>query len=424
MGNCRSKNGKVDQKNAGNSAATNTAKEHDLCRDDSDGSKSFLDGTASSSSIATADDNTDTTAALVQALIPIALPIVRRALCQQLVGEGLVLRDEEPVLSLDDNASSDTDLPLGPIEVHMASLQVADAKSVLRDMELDPEFKWPEHDRVEELMQQQQQVPGSGVGMVVLDLIQFEATVHFGKGIELALPVEGPMGMTATIEVGTGGEIADAWVKLCVPKLRVWFVTESSKMYVAFMERPDIVPRLHVNVDRGKGDFLNMAITEKSTLDDVVEKTLSGFGPNLRDPEKNEESKGGWKKTFSKSWVVDAIGEKISAEINRAAGMGNGSPIEIDLKEQVDSAVCIALGKPRPAEQIRADMKILDEELARSLAHESKPPGSAPKVTKADDANSTNTIAADNEEVQHDPGQSLLGASSCATFEPITRFFQ
>jgi len=411
MGSCRSKNSAATAADGSGERVKNEESSRDS--QDTSFSKSQSDGLTGKK---VEQEDTDTTAALVHALIPIVLPIVRRALCKQLIDGGFILRDEEPVISYD-NKSSDNDLPLSPIKVLMEGLRVVDAKSVQQDMDLDQDFKWPERERVEKLMKM---IPGVGIGMVVLDLIGFEAEIHLGKGIELALPVDGPMGSKATIEVGSGGKIVDPSLKIRFPKLRVWFVNETSKLYAAFMERPNIVPYLHANVDRGNGDFLDMTITEDGTLDDIVETALSGFGPNRCDAQQREKRSGNFSSFFSKGWVANAIGHKISEEINKVAGMGNGNPIEVDLKEQIDNAKSVALGEPRPVEEIREEIKLLEAELERSLAQESEGERQDKKHSKG----TTNHTGAVTEESKEVPNENESEFASCSAFEPFQRCLQ
>lgn len=69
----------------------------------------------------------------------------------------------------------------------------------------------------------------------------------------------------------------------------MWIVQEETKeqnnnkkqvkAYIAFIGHPNLMPHVHVNADRGKGDFLQMVLDEAGSLDDIVESVLMGFGP-------------------------------------------------------------------------------------------------------------------------------------------------
>ena len=216
-------------------------------------------------------------------------------------------------------------------------------------------------------------IQGKGQGMVVLDILGAGMQVRFGSGIELTVPIEGPLGITADLEIGSGGSIREAWIQLEIPRLRVWFVTDTRRLYLAFLERPRLVPNLHINVDRGKGDFLDMEFKGGGGLDDTIETVLCGFGPSSSvtmaganeknkkkgNPRKASTRQGRSRSTEKQSWVANALGRRISEILGAFAGVGNNRPLEIDLNETIQESIDVALGKPRPVKQIIADMELL-----------------------------------------------------------------
>jgi hypothetical protein len=300
-------------------------------------------------------------ATLIRTLLPLVLPIVRQVASQQCIAEKMVLLNEVQVVEQQEKGLKEEQFPIGPIEFHLETVQVLDYTTLATDMQNMPEFAWPETERLETLMQS-----APDRGMVALDILGVRMRLRLAPGIELTVPVEGPMGITANLEIGTGGTIQEAWFQVEIPKLRVWFVTDTRQLYVAFMARPIILPRVHVNVDRGKGDFWEMEFTgEGAGLDDVVESLLCGFGPSSLTTKKEENNT----KTQAKekrSWVADALGQTIGTFV----GMGDDNPLVIDLNETVQSSIDSALGKPRPVEAIRADIESLEKELA--LAEKAK----------------------------------------------------
>lgn len=299
-------------------------------------------------------------ATLIRALLPLVLPIVRQVASQQCIAEKMVLLNEVQVVEQEESLKEEH-FPIGPIEFHLESVQVLDYTTLATDMQNMPEFAWPETERLKTLMQS---TPDRG--MVALDILGVRMRLRLAPGIEFTVPVDGPMGITATLEIGTGGTIQEAWFQVEIPKLRVWFVTDTRQLYVAFMARPIILPRVHVNVDRGKGDFWEMEFTgEGAGLDDVVESLLCGFGPSSLTTKK-EENNSKTQAKEKRSWVADALGQTIGSFV----GLGDDNPLVIDLNEAVQSSIDSALGKARPVEAIRADIESLEKELA--LAEKAK----------------------------------------------------
>lgn len=293
------------------------------------------------------------TVALIESFLPIVLPIVRTVLSKQLIDRGLILRDEEPVTDFAD-AQMNAGLPISPLGVKVGKMAIVQEGTLRNDMKSMPNFEWPEKERVEELMKRQSE---GGAGMIVLDLADVDVDIYFDRGVELVFPVEGPMGMKADLEVGAGGSIETAGFQLRNLKVRVWFVTETAKLYVAFMDRPDIIPRIHVNVDRGRGDFMNQEYTETGTMiDDVIERVLLGFGPKCHFNAKTSQT----------NRFGNSVGAMLSSAIGTFAHVGNGRPLELELQEQIQSAIDIAMGEPRSVEAIEANIELLKEELEAS----------------------------------------------------------
>ena len=311
-------------------------------------SRSNAEATASSAS----------TSALVHSFFAIAQPIIRRVISKKLIEKVGVLRDEVPVETYDEDQPDNT-LPIKPITINFEDVHVIDPDTLQADMEAMPDFAWPEREKYRELMSHCSE--GGSVDMVVLDLIDFDGELRMDKGVEVAVPVKGPFGTQMELEIGYGDDIEEGWVRIRVPKLRIWYVNETKKLYIAFMDRPDLIPCLNVNVDRGKGDFLSVNFTEEGGLDDVVEEVLSGFGPNLRQ-----------KRDASGSFVGTKVGGLIVSALSKFKDMGNGKPLEVTMEQAIMKSINKAMGKTRPPEVIKADIKRLENELEQSM-RESQP---------------------------------------------------
>lgn len=307
-----------------------------------------------------ADDTASTasTSALVHSFFAIAQPIIRRVISKKLIERVGVLRDELPVEAYDEDQPDNT-LPIKPITINFEDVHVIDPDTLQADMEAMPDFAWPEREKYRELMTHCSE--GGSVDMVVLDLIDFDGELRMDKGVEVAVPVKGPFGSQMELEIGYGDDIEEGWVRIRVPKLRIWYVNETKKLYIAFMDRPDLIPCLNVNVDRGKGDFLSVNFTEEGGLDDVVEEVLSGFGPNLKA-----------KRDSSSSFVGTKVGGLIVSALSKFKNMGNGKPLEVTMEQAIMKSINKAMGKSRPPEVIKADIKRLENELEQSM-RESQP---------------------------------------------------
>lgn len=334
-------------------------------------------------------EDDDSTAALLDAFLPIVLPVVRGALSKNLIDQGSVLRDEKPVTIFDERH-----LPIRPLDVQIGCLQVVSPKELRRDMDAMPKFQWPERDCVEERMKRR---PGGGSDMIVLDLEDVNVEVRFDKGVELTFPVEGPMGMSANLEMGAGGSIDEAFFQLKKLRVRIWFINKTGKVYVAFMERPDIVPHIQVNVDRGRGDFLGTEFTEQgSTLDDMVERILMGFGP-IQEHKRSHTS-----------LIGDGMGKMLSSALGTFLKMGNGRPLELDVQEQIQSTIDLAMGIPRSVELIEADIELLQKELEAS-----KKINDLEEVPTDEETVSDNEAAADPANDTNSMGNWLCGSIPC-----------
>ncbi|CAB9531284.1 expressed unknown protein [Seminavis robusta] len=384
MGNCRSK-----QETAVASSSP-----------PADAKKSHL-RPANTAAVATTTLPSDGTAALIQAVLPTAIPLVCQVVSQQLIADPatLLLKNEEPLTEFDKNAPSDEQV-LRDIQLHMTSIALVNAATLQDDMDRMPTFAWPLATTAPALMAEHK--------MTVLDIVDFYVKVWLGKGIEFAVPVENPFGIPMTLEVGCGGDVIgdDAWFECTIPRLRIWLVqdqaataedkeeeapsdemqsvadstTSSSssnkkqvKAYVAFIGRPNLTPHVHVNADRGKGDFFEMVLDEAGSLDDVVESILMGFGPSEYYEQEQQQQQLASKdmnkkdnKQPKQSWVGNALGKVVSRAIGSFVGVGNNRPLEIDLTDAVTDAIDTAMGKPRPVEVVEADMERLQKELERS----------------------------------------------------------
>jgi len=268
-------------------------------------------------------------------------------------------------------------LPIGNIEVTIENVCVMDPSTVQKDMASHPEFLWPE--KGNDIPSLMKNVPGIGRKMIVLDLIGFNCLIPLNPGMELCFPAELPFGVKANVEIGCGGDVQDAWVRLEIPRVRIWFVSASMKLYVAVMDRPRLTPNLHVNADRGKGDFMNLVLQEDGNLDDVVETILAGFGPK---PKKQDESKLKKEKddqklstaaaSSSSSWIGSVVGKKISEMVRESMGgkADEHCPLEIDLSGTIQASIDAAMGKIRSVDAVKADIAILENELDLAIKAE------------------------------------------------------
>jgi len=363
-------------------------------------------------------------------------------LSKRLIEKGIVLLNEELLPPVYDEKMSDEDLPLRPISVTVKDVNVVSAERLQADMDANPEFGWPEKDRVKELMNPQTN-PSKEVGMVVFDLIHADLKVQFSRGIELVVPVK-KFGMKVDLEIGCGGKIDEGWIRFKGPLLRVWFVNETRKLHFSFMERPNVIPHLNVNADRGRGDFASMHLTETSTtLDDVVERVLCDFGPGIKtksnadakSKKKNKKRKGKVNDNAGSddnaavdvdddvdddiddnagtSWMGDALGDLVLKQLKKSSKLKPGSPLEIDLKNNINTQVDVLFGKPRPSATIRNKLKQLEDELKRAEEAEAKKKEEEEEEDKENNerkiANTKNNTEAEAEEFAALTSRSFCG---------------
>jgi len=295
-------------------------------------------------------ENSSSSAVLVEALLPIILPIIRIAVSKRCVDGKIIQRHEVPIEELDED-----DPPIGPLEFSLGRVSVLDLETIERDANDMPEFAWPEQERWRLLMES---APRVGRGLVVLDVIGSELRLGLGPGVQIRVPVIGPFGVTGDLEVGAGRSVDAACVRIEIPRVRLWIVPDTGKIYVVVMERFNIVPNLHVNADLGNGDSMDLEFIGKGSLDNVMESVLCRFGPSSLTMKEDEKTRKTEKKM--QNWIGNALGETIS----QFAGNGNNRPLVIDLHDAIKNSINIALGIPRSTEMICADIKALEEELA------------------------------------------------------------
>lgn len=347
--------------------------------------------------VAALDNHATTT--LLHGILPIALPIVRKAVSQQLVRDKMLLRNEHLLEEIDLDDKGESSLPVGPIDVQLDQIRVVDLETLVKDMKAMPEFAWPMQKRMMVLHKSHQEnrqkhnqklalsasspvsassaaqqlsppppsPPPYPTEMLILDIEGVKLNLELGPSIELVVPVNGPMGMKVDLEIGSGGSISKASVNVDIPRIRIWYMHETRQAYLAIMARPHILPRIHVNCDRGRGDFFEIEFNGGGGLDDTIETVLCGFGPSsltlAEDDTHGTDKKNSKKSKEGRNWVADAIGRRISEALGAFAGVGENRPLEVDLKESIDASIDAALGKPRPVETIQAEIDVLQKEL-------------------------------------------------------------
>jgi len=322
---------------------------HSCCDDDSAYSMVEPDGTAS---------------AFFESFLPLFLPVVCRITSKSLVEGGCILKNEVPVTAFDEHTLA-KDLPIGPIKVSIGKVLIVDRKTMKKDLARGPDFEWPEKERLDSLMRN---IPGRGRQMLVLDIVDFVVTGQLGKDIELTFPSNIPL--VGNLEVGAGGHVDNACIKMNIKRLRIFFSSETQKCYAVFMARPILAPSLHVNADRGNGDFLTLYIKEEGALENIVETILAGFGPKqIMEKERKSFKKS---KTKIAAKIGIAIGKFISNRIQKSipsVGYTN-SPMVVDLSDSIIATIDGALGKPRPVDEVKAHIELLNKELELSIKAE------------------------------------------------------
>jgi len=336
-------------------------------------------------------DNNDSTAALLRAILPsIILPNVRKSISEKLVQDGMVMHKEQMVEGMHQISHNKEEQVLGPIKFHLDAIQVLDYAQIHKDVQSMPEFDWPESNRMKELMENAKQLSSTNVNrqrnwkqrdikdnddpptMLILDIIGVNTQLSLGPNIELIVPAiaEGSfwLGGKMDLEIGTGGSIQEAGLQILIPKLRVWFVSDhpQQKVYLAFLGRPRVLPRLHVNADRGQGDFCDVEITPQTSFDDMIESILCGFGPSSLNDIKQDGNKSSKDEDSKTSWVGKALGGAISQAVGSLVGQGDNRPFKLDLSETKEEEE--ESKPPRSVQEIEADMERLKEELELAKA--------------------------------------------------------
>lgn len=305
------------------------------------------------------------TAAFLEHVLDMVLPLVcqqtSKGMCED-PGQTILLNEEE----IKEGEYADVIRQIG---LTIENIKIVDVPTLTSDMEKYPTFEWPEKDRYRDLM--------SSDGMTVLDIDNLTLKICLGKGIEFSVPVTNTFGMPVTLEVGCGGRVIgdDAYFELCLPKVRAWVVINEqkqnfvsrhkhvySKVYVAFIGRPNLTPNVHINADRGKGDFFEMDLHESGSLDDIVENVILGFGPkeyyDQNPAPKHEKAK--------ESWVGNALGKQLSKALGRFVELGHNKPYVLDLTDTMTQSFS---GKPRQVKDIQANMAQLQAELEVAQAY-------------------------------------------------------
>mmetsp|Transcript_6384 Transcript_6384/g.7302 ORF Transcript_6384/g.7302 Transcript_6384/m.7302 type:complete len:478 (-) Transcript_6384:34-1467(-) len=341
------------------------------------------------------NNNLKTTGALMETVIfPMVIPIVERSIMNSFIAQGILFRNNKVI-----EASSSTENLL-ELELEIDDIIIMDPKVVMEDIKAAPDFNWPEHENIAESLHNintstktaQFHWPENNKmkTMIVLDLVGFDCLKKLGEGVEFVYPVKLPFGGKANIEIGSGGKIRNPWIRIEIPRVRVFFQTETKKLYIVLMEKPFITPYLHINANRGNGDFMNFLFTEDTQLDNIVERTLYGFGPKqfllqsdnkYNNDKKKKQQRKKTKKTkrndlthqhSSPSWISNAIGDIITNKIQQSllksglelADIQKGNiPLKIDISGTINSSINSALGIPRPLELIEADIARFQKEL-------------------------------------------------------------
>jgi len=411
---------------------------------------------------------------LLQTLLPSMIPTVCKFLSKYFITdpEFSVLKYEKPLTEYTEEDHME-DQVIKDLELSIGSLSLVSLETLLRDMELYPSFQWPEKDRVRELMGKSNTINISSTNknnnnntstatsiknpngrasafnrlnslnsqvninqetsdhMTVVDLSNVYVKLELGKGIEFEIKLTANM----NLEIGCGGKTIkdDAYCEFIIPKLRLWIVRKDMKdtdennalnedevyIHFAFFGRPDVIPYLHCNIDRGNGDFMNIAIEEKGHIDDLLESILASYGPTEYDIKnhpldqqqqqqqqlnatntRSTISQTGKQRTFkatdptrttttttnnnnnknnNKSVIINPkpktpphnqvrksyIGSLIGTQISKWNKTENHS-ISLEMTSIVQDLTGTLTGRIRPVDKIEEDMERLQEELKRS----------------------------------------------------------
>lgn len=303
--------------------------------------------------------NTNSTSALFESIFKIVSPIARRIISKILLNDYVILRDEKAVGKYKYDQPDNT-LPIQPIKFSFDDIVVVDPECIRREKKKYPDFEWPEN-ILEDTLED----------MIVLDVVDCDCQINLAQGIEMAIPIPPlPMGVTGNLEIGANGKsIKEASIRIKIPKLRIWYIHgDVQKLYMAFWGRPSLIPHFGINADFGNGDIFGTEFTEAGCLDDVVEKVLSGFAPKELFEQKSASSSGS---NVKQSRAGNRIGKTIIQIMSKFMKIGYGRPIVLDLHGTIQPSIDLLLGKPnvtdeikcRTAEDIKADMKVLEIEL-------------------------------------------------------------
>ena len=287
---------------------------------------------------------------VLQVLFPPAVPLLCKLLSKIFINNPRisVLKYEAPhtvhtaSLPMEEQVIKD-------IGVQLSKISLLSEERLMKDMKEMPSFHWPEKENIQKWMicrknkgknckndendddeaidaennnnssdsdESENTNPMEGNRMTVLDLNDLELQIWLGEGIEFEIPLLQDL----KVEVGCGGKtIGDnAYIKVSIPKLRVWVVRKKVEveieaeedgeesggeesddkvkptkmeehviLYLGFFGRPIVKPYLHYNLDNGNGDFWNGVVNDNGSLKDIVESILQGFGPTQYEDHNN-----------------------------------------------------------------------------------------------------------------------------------------
>jgi len=303
------------------------------------------------------DHSKSSTSALFQSVFKIASPFVRRIISKILLDDYEILRNEKPVGKYKPGQPDET-LPIHPIGFNFKDIVIVDPECIRKEKKQFPDFEWPKHN-----------LNDASNDMIVLDLIDFDCSIRLAQGIEISVPIPPmPFGVTGNLEIGANHKsIQEASVRFQIPKLRIWYIHgDIQTLYIAFWGRPNLIPHYGINADFGRGDIFSMEFTKDgSLLDDVVEKILSGFGPEKFYKQTSTSSSDGG--NAKQSSGGNLIGGAIVQILSKWKNTGYGRPIVVNLRDKIQPSINKLLTDdvivPKTVEKIKADMKMLELEL-------------------------------------------------------------
>ena len=322
-------------------------------------------------------------AELFEALASVALPLVRRSLCSQLVEKEMLLRpaagpsndlsglSKRVVTAVDPTSGASVEqrlglaaimeaipppldpnaLPLEPLHMTCEQVRVLDFDTLAREMNEWEDFDWP-HNFVASHMRDVAAVIGpegadDEADMLVLDLYDVKFKLTFAPGVVLSVPV--PTGLK--LELGNAGPIKEgAHIQISAPRLRLWFHTRTDEVKLAFIKTPKVVSHVHVNLSLFGiiNSWHMLKYVDKNWLDSILTHALAGFGPCHGDPHYKRVP----------SWLGAKLGSTATAALDKYAKLGDGRPLSFKLGRSFDY---FARDAPRTPEEI-------EEELAQKEA--------------------------------------------------------